>query len=232
MTKFLPGDSWPGGEPGLRVMLWNRGVILCGWGLLNNCVGVCPNSRICVSMAIRWSGSAVLHRRRKPLGQLGHVAFGTVCSPAQSLPRPRLPVVVHVAFVRQGVKDCGKREKRQPIISFPFLRLRSDCPALNRIQPGWQSDRSSVRVYGGRSFVFVFTTIMGGDGFAASLLVAKHQVDPLVQVLRHVLALQRHPVLLQEILGICVDGIRGEFVEGFLTQNVAVRGVLLDGTLT
>lgn len=42
----------------------------------------------------------------------------------------------------------------------------------------------------------VFPTIMGGDSFTASLLVAKHEVDPLVKVLRHVLTLQRHPVLL------------------------------------
>lgn len=44
----------------LRVMLWNLGVILWGWGLVNSCLGVWPNSRICVSMAILWSGSSML----------------------------------------------------------------------------------------------------------------------------------------------------------------------------
>lgn len=33
-------------------------------------------------------------------------------------------------------------------------------------------------------------TVVRGDGFAASLFVAKHQVDPLVEVLRHELTLQ------------------------------------------
>lgn len=54
-------------------------------------------------------------------------------------------------------------------------------------------------------FFGVLFTIMGSDSFTASLLVAEHEVDPLVKMLRHILALQRRPVLLQEILGICVS---------------------------
>lgn len=43
---------------------------------------------------------------------------------------------------------------------------------------------------------------MSSHGFAASLFVAEHQVDPLVEMLRHKLALQRRPVLLKEVAGI------------------------------
>ena len=44
-------------------------------------------------------------------------------------------------------------------------------------------------------------TIMGSDGIPALLLVAKHQVDPLVQVLGHMLTLQRGSALLEKVLG-------------------------------
>lgn len=60
---------------------------------------------------------------------------------------------------------------------------------------------------------------MGGDSLAASLLVAEHKVNPLVKVLRHILALQRHPVLLQEILGVWfgyTTQLAAEFTEVFL----------------
>ena len=45
-------------------------------------------------------------------------------------------------------------------------------------------------------------TIMSRHGFAASLLEAEHQVDPLMKVLGHVLTLQCRPVLMKEIAGI------------------------------
>lgn len=45
-------------------------------------------------------------------------------------------------------------------------------------------------------------TVVGRHGLAAALLVAEHEVDPLVEVLRHVLALQRYLVLLQEVPGV------------------------------
>lgn len=64
---------------------------------------------------------------------------------------------------------------------------------------------------------FLFT-IMGGDSLAASLLEAEHEVNPLVKVLRHILALQRHPVLLQEILGVWFGNttqLTAEFTEVF-----------------
>lgn len=44
---------------------------------------------------------------------------------------------------------------------------------------------------------------MGCDGFTASLSEAEHQVDPLVEVLRHVLTLQGRLVLLKKVIGIC-----------------------------
>lgn len=43
--------------------LWNRGVMRWGWGLVKSCRGVWPNSRICVSIAIFWSGSSILHKQ-------------------------------------------------------------------------------------------------------------------------------------------------------------------------
>lgn len=46
-------------------------------------------------------------------------------------------------------------------------------------------------------------TIVSRNSFTASLFIAKHQVDPLMKVLRHVLTLQSCPVLLKEIAGIC-----------------------------
>ncbi len=49
-------------------------------------------------------------------------------------------------------------------------------------------------------------TIMGSDSFTASLLEAKHQVNPLVKVLRHKLALERCPVLLKKVAGVWSHG--------------------------
>ena len=40
---------------------------------------------------------------------------------------------------------------------------------------------------------------MSCDSFTSSLSEAKHQVDPFMKVLRHILTLQRCPVLLQKI---------------------------------
>lgn len=45
-------------------------------------------------------------------------------------------------------------------------------------------------------------TIMGCDGLTASLFKAKHQVDPLVKVLRHILTLQCCLVLPKKITGV------------------------------
>lgn len=42
-------------------------------------------------------------------------------------------------------------------------------------------------------------TVVRGDGIAASLFIAEHQVDPLVEVLRHEVALQSRAVLLEEV---------------------------------
>lgn len=65
LLRSLPGDSSPTGELmlELRLMFWNLGVILWGWGLVKSCLGVWPNSRICVSMAILWSVSSMLPRQ-------------------------------------------------------------------------------------------------------------------------------------------------------------------------
>ena len=50
-------------------------------------------------------------------------------------------------------------------------------------------------------FPWLLHTIMGSDGIPALLLVAKHQVDPLMQVLGHILTLQRGSALPEKILG-------------------------------
>lgn len=49
----------------------------------------------------------------------------------------------------------------------------------------------------------LYFTIVCGNGFTASLFKAKHKVNPLVEVFRHILTFQSRPVLQQEIAGIC-----------------------------
>lgn len=63
--KHLPGDSamemlWLD----VRDKLFDFGIILWGWGVVNNCFGVCPNSRICVSRATFSLGSIILYKTR------------------------------------------------------------------------------------------------------------------------------------------------------------------------
>lgn len=48
----------------VRDKLFNFGIILWGWGVVNNCFGVCPNSRICVSRATFSLGSIILYKAR------------------------------------------------------------------------------------------------------------------------------------------------------------------------
>lgn len=47
-----------------------------------------------------------------------------------------------------------------------------------------------------------YSTVMCLLGFAASLLEAEHQVDPLVKVLGHVLTLQSRLVFLEKVAGV------------------------------
>lgn len=49
----------------------------------------------------------------------------------------------------------------------------------------------------------LYFTIVCGNGFTASLFKAKHKVNPLVEVFRHILTFQSRPVLQEEITGIC-----------------------------
>lgn len=73
-----------------------------------------------------------------------------------------LPFTVDAALISERVKHW--REKEQT-----HHRSLSRCERLTLPTAG---------------------TVVRGDGFAASLFVAEHQVDPLVEVLRHKLALQ------------------------------------------
>lgn len=49
----------------------------------------------------------------------------------------------------------------------------------------------------------LYFTIVCSDGFTASLFKAKHKVNPLVEVFRHILTFQSRPLLQEEIAGIC-----------------------------
>lgn len=114
---FLPGDSSLSGELmlGLRVMLWNLGVILWGWGLVNSCLGVWPNSRICVSMAILWSGSSLLPREK---GQ--SVTLVMLNMFQNYLWLSLIPIVVNASFVGQWVKHWKETMRF----------IRSFCPVF------------------------------------------------------------------------------------------------------
>lgn len=52
--------------------------------------------------------------------------------------------------------------------------------------------------------VLVYFTIMAGHGLTSLLFVAEDQIDPLMQVFRHVLTLQCKTHLLQEVIWICI----------------------------
>lgn len=82
----------------LRVMLWNLGVILWGCGVVNSCLGVWPNSRICVSMAILWSGSSMLPRETR-VSFLKSFCLIMACGWFALI-----PVTVDASFIGQWVK--------------------------------------------------------------------------------------------------------------------------------
>lgn len=64
-VKLLPGDSLMETlRLDARDKLFNFGIILWGWGIVNSCFGVCPNSRICVSRATFSLGSIILYKNK------------------------------------------------------------------------------------------------------------------------------------------------------------------------
>lgn len=87
-----------------------------------------------------------------------------------------IPVVIYAAFIGQWVKHWKS-----------IRHIISVCPVL----VGFMLQTAAG-----------YFTVVGGDSFTASLFEAKHQVNPLVKVLRHILTLQRCPVLLEKITGI------------------------------
>lgn len=87
-----------------------------------------------------------------------------------------IPVVVDAAFIGQRVKHWKS-----------IRHIISVCPVLVGLM---------LETAAG------YFTVVGGDSFTASLFEAEHQVNPLVKVLRHILTLQRRPVLLEKITGI------------------------------
>lgn len=87
-----------------------------------------------------------------------------------------IPVVVDAAFIGQWVKHWKS-----------IRHIISVCPVLVGLM---------LETAAG------YFTVVGGDSFTASLFEAEHQVNPLVKVLRHILTLQRRPVLLEKITGI------------------------------
>jgi len=161
---------------GLRVMFWNLGVILWGWGLVNSCLGVWPNSRICVSMAILWSVSSMLPSETE--GKVSRDAMeifrkailhGPSCS----------PVTVDATFVGQRVKHW--KTVREILVAVHSVRLML-------------------------KFDGVCFTIMSCHSLTASLFEAKHQVNPFMKVLWYILTLQCRLVFLKKIAGILGNG--------------------------
>lgn len=80
-VTHLPGDSametlW------LDVREELFGIIRWGWGVVNNCFGVCPNSKICVSRATFSLGSIMLQRNN--MISLGKFFLSTLEAQAES----------------------------------------------------------------------------------------------------------------------------------------------------
>lgn len=77
----------------VRDKLFNFWIFLWGWGVVNNCFGVCPNSRICVSRATFSLGSIILYKARYIIKPWRQVLFsppvpqkhGTVCAVTTAL---------------------------------------------------------------------------------------------------------------------------------------------------
>lgn len=110
-----------------------------------------------------------------------------------------------------GVLDASQRSRTPVKHSRFFLGISDGLPVLpftvnaalvsERVEDWREKQQIPQRPRSRRERLMLQTavTVVRGDGFAASLLVAKHQVDPLVEALRHKLTLQGRAVFLEEI---------------------------------